>query len=269
MSPAKIPVLILAGGLGTRISEETSIKPKPMIEIGDIPVLLHIMRRYHAAGFDDFVICAGYKAWEIKKYFLSYELRCNDLEIDHRKDIHVGAKAYGHNLTQEKWRVRVLATGVNAMTGSRVAKALDVISLDQKFDDFALTYGDGLSNVDLNSELKFHMEHKKIGTVLGVKHPARFGVLDVNGTNVEGFLEKPESKQDLISGGYFFFKKSFRSFLEDNEDCILERKPLEQLAKNKELVMYEHKGFWHPMDTLRDKIYLQGLWDKGSAPWVG
>jgi len=267
--PSQLPVFILAGGLGTRISEESALKPKPMIEVGDLPVLLHVMRSYYAAGFNDFVICAGYKAWEIKKYFLTYEFRSNHLDIDHREDLHERPKTLGRSLTQEKWRVRVIDTGQNSMTGARVARAFDSIAASQSFEHFALTYGDGLCDVDLKAELDFHLSHKKVGTVMGVKPVARFGELDVGpNKSVEGFLEKPESRQGLINGGFFLFKKSFREYLDPNEECILERAPLEKLTEDRGLMMFEHQGFWHPMDTLRDKIYLQSLWDKGEAPWA-
>ncbi len=265
----KIPVFILAGGLGTRISEETHIKPKPMIEVGDLPVLLHLMKSYYAHGFNDFVICAGYRAWAIKEFFLNYEVQCNHLEIDHRESLHNPARAFNSNQGQEKWRVRVIDTGLNTMTGARIARAFDIVNSLEKIETFAVTYGDGLSSVDLNKELEFHTSKNKIGTLLGVKPSARFGELEIGANQVvEGFLEKPESKQGLINGGFFFFKKDFRKYLSTDESCILERAPLEKLTKARELVVYEHSGFWHPMDTLRDKNYLQSLWESGKAPWV-
>lgn len=279
-SPAKrqnVPVLILAGGLGTRISEESQLKPKPMLEIGDLPILIHIMRGYYAHGFDDFVICAGYKAWELKSYFLNYAFRLNHLVIDHRalgREDHrrdqSPAEVIGRNAAQEKWRVRVFDTGVECMTGGRVARALDLME-GEGFDDFALTYGDGLSDVDLRAELAFHREQGKTGTVLGVVPSARFGELDADparSPRVSGFLEKPVSKQAWVSGGFFFFKRGFRSRLSDDAGCVLEREPLAKLAGSGELVMHAHRGFWHPMDTLRDKVYLQSLWDSGKAPWL-
>lgn len=267
--PKNIPVFILAGGLGTRLSEETHVKPKPMIEIGEIPILLHIMRWYYAAGFNDFVICAGYKSWEIKKFFLNYKYRCNHLEIDHRKELQRDAEILESPLTQEKWRVRVIDTGLDCMTGGRVARALDyVMSTGQDFSNFALTYGDGVSDVPLLKELGFHSQHGKIGTVLGVKPSARFGELDLDAQNcVTSFQEKPQAKQGYINGGFFFFKKEFRKYLSDEADCILERKPLAGLADDRQLVMYGYDGFWRPMDSLRDKTDLQTLWESGKAPW--
>lgn len=264
-----VPVFILAGGLGTRISEETHLKPKPMIEIGDTPILLHIMRWYYSFGFNDFVICAGYRSWEIKNFFLNYEFRLNHLVIDHRKSSNLPPGVLGTNLEQEKWRVRVIDTGLETMTGGRVARAIDEISKEDSFTDFALTYGDGLSNVDLAQELKFHLSHGKLGTVLGVPPVARWGELDITSdAKVLGFLEKPENRQGLINGGYFFFKREFRKYLKTDVGCILEREPLSGLAEDHELMMYKHNGFWMPMDTLRDKTQLQGLWDSGKAPWL-
>ena len=263
-----VPVFILAGGMGTRLSEETDLKPKPMLEVGQIPVLLHIMRWYYSFGFDDFVICAGYRAWDIMSYFLDYEFRRNHLVIDHRASFHTPPASIGQNADQEKWRVRVIDTGLHCMTGGRVARAFDIIRSEQKFSDFALTYGDGLSDVNLAAELKFHRSHGKIGTVLGVHPSARFGHMDCGPDGkVLSFLEKPEEKQGIINGGFFFFKEEFRKYVDPTSECILEKAPLAQLVSDQELRMYPHKGFWHPMDTQRDKIFLQGIWDSGKAPW--
>jgi glucose-1-phosphate cytidylyltransferase len=263
-----IPVFILAGGLGTRISEETHLKPKPMIEIGETPILLHLMRWYYSFGFNDFVICGGYRSWEIKNFFLNYEFRLNHLVIDHRGSSNFPPETLGANVEQEKWRVRVIDAGLETMTGARLARAFDEIKAQDKFTDFALSYGDGLSNVDLNKELSFHLAHGRIGTVLGVPPVARFGELDVVDEHVKGFVEKPEDRQGLINGGFFFFKSSFRDYLNTLQICILEREPLSHLAKNGQLMMFKHTGFWMPMDTLRDKILLQQLWDSGKAPWA-
>jgi len=263
-----IPVFILAGGLGTRLSEETVLKPKPMVEVGEIPMLLHIMKSYYAHGFDDFVICAGYRAWLIKEFFLNYNFHCNHIEIDHREDPKREPEIIGKNSSQEKWRVRVIDTGLEAMTGARIARAHDVVWAKEPFEAFAVTYGDGVSDVDLEAELNFHSEHKKIGTVLGVRPVARFGELETSAEGtVQGFLEKPKSKQGRINGGFFFFKNDFRKYLNTDDSCILERAPLENLAKDGQLSMYQHDGFWHPMDTLRDKNYLNELWMSGKAPW--
>jgi len=263
-----IPVFILAGGLGTRLSEETNLKPKPMLELGDIPILVHIMRWYYSFGFNDFIICAGYKSWEIKKYFLNYEFRKNHLVIDHREQMSTSPTVLGRNSEQENWRVKVIDTGLNTMTGGRVARAFDEVAALENFTDFALTYGDGLCDVDLRQELDFHLKHNKLGTVMGVKPTARFGELDLNGHQVEGFVEKPQTRQGLINGGFFFFRRDFRKYLCPDQNCVLEREPLEKLANNGELMMFKHEGFWHPMDTQRDKNYLQGIWDTGKAPWM-
>lgn len=269
LNKQNIPVFILAGGMGTRISEETSLRPKPMVEIGDIPILIHLMRHYYRYGFNDFVICAGYKSWEIKQYFLNYEFRVNSMEIDHRENGDRPGQAFARNIQQEKWRVRVLDTGLESMTGCRVSRAFDEISRVQDVGTFALTYGDGLANVNLDSQLAYHLEHKKIGTVLGVRPLARFGELNLRADNiVESFKEKPQGTQGAISGGFFFLESGFRDYLSDEPDCILEREPLARLAADGELVMYMHEGFWQPMDTLRDKKLLQDLWDTGSAPWL-
>jgi glucose-1-phosphate cytidylyltransferase len=268
VTPQKnVPIFILAGGLGTRLSEETHLRPKPMIEIGDFPILLHIMRWYYSFGFNDFVICAGYRSWEIKQFFLNYEFRQNHLAIDHRETLTRPPEAFGNRSAQENWRVRVVDTGLSSMTGARVAIALDTIK-DQPFETFGLTYGDGVCDADLNAEFAFHNRHKRIGTVLGVHPRARFGELDVAADGqVTEFLEKPQSRQGYINGGFFFFNRGFREFLTDDASCILERQPLCDLADKNQLMMFKHEGFWQPMDTLRDKMELQDLWMSGKAPW--
>jgi len=268
ITPASVPVFILAGGLGTRLSEETHLKPKPMIEIGEMPILLHIMKYYRHYGFEDFILCTGYRSWEIKEYFLNYSFRTNHLEIDHRRDLQQSPMAIGVNEEQERWRVRMIDTGINTMTGARLARAFDFVSATQEFPHFAVTYGDGLCDVDLAKELDFHLKHDRVGSVLGVPPVSRWGELDVTAKNeVVGFIEKPEEKVGLINGGFFFFRKAFRDYLSSEESCVLERKPLERLVRGKQLMVYPHKGFWQPMDTLRDKNHLQGLWDSGKATW--
>ena len=265
---SEVPVFILAGGLGTRISEESHLKPKPMLEIGETPILVHIMRSYYRHGFNDFVICAGYRSWEIKNYFLSYEYRTNHVEIDHRTSANRAPSTVGTSATQENWRVRVIDTGLDTMTGARVALAYDQVKAEG-FKHFAVTYGDGVSDVDLDHEFQFHLKHGRVGTVLGVAPQARFGELDLDDQGVvEGFLEKPEHRQGLINGGFFFFKNEFRKYLTTDPALTLEREPLIQLAQEKQLLAHKHTGFWHPMDTLRDKNYLQGLWDSKKAPWA-
>lgn len=264
---SKIPVFILAGGMGTRIAEETLVRPKPMIEVGGLPILIHIMNWYYSFGFQDFVVCAGYLSWEIKEYFLNYNYRAHGLVIDTRSQKSV-VEPFGNSLDNKKWRVRVLETGANSMTGSRLAKAFDAVWPLDKFADFAVTYGDGLTDADLERELAFHHSHGGIGTVLGVPPMARFGELQIERAKVIGFAEKPKDHSGLINGGFFFFKKDFRKYLSDADSCIFERMPLETLAIDKKFYVFEHRGFWHCMDTLRDKQYLQKLWDEGQAPWV-
>jgi glucose-1-phosphate cytidylyltransferase len=271
LKPSDIPVFILAGGLGTRLSEETTLKPKPMIEIGDSPILLHIMRYYYSFGFNDFVVCAGYKANEIKKYFLDYQYMQSHLAIDHRQKFEAPL-SFGsnqqHTQEQEKWKVRIIDTGLNCMTGARVARAFDEIASEQQIETFALTYGDGLTDADLSKELAFHQAHGKVGTVLGVHPLARFGELEITKDGeVSQFLEKPQSKQGFINGGFFFLQGAFRSYLKDTDDCILERNPLVKLASDRELRVFKHEGFWQPMDTLRDKMILQEHWAQGKVAW--
>jgi glucose-1-phosphate cytidylyltransferase len=263
-----VPVFILAGGLGTRISEETHLKPKPMVEIGGIPILIHIMRRYYSFGFNDFVICAGYRSWEIKQYFLNYEFRQSDLMIDHRNQTSTHGTVLLKSGSEEKWRVRVIDTGEECLTGARVARAFDQVQ-SESFEHFAVTYGDGLSDVDLVKEFQFHSLHDKLGTILGVHPMARFGELDVDGSgHVKSFLEKPQSRQGMINGGFFFFRKGFRNRLVTDSDCTLEGSPLSKLAEDDQLMVFKHEGFWQPMDTLRDKNQLDELWQSGKAPWL-
>lgn len=265
---SKVPVFILAGGLGTRISEESLFRPKPMIEVAGEPILLHIMRWYYRFGFNDFVICAGYRSWEIKNYFLNYGFRKTHLEIDHRREANSPPKPFGPSAEQENWRVRVIDTGLDCMTGGRIARALDAVK-DDPFETFAITYGDGVSDIALDAELAFHKKQGLVGTVLGVHPSARFGELSVDGgSRVLDFSEKPQSKSDWINGGFFFFQRKFRDYLSSDSSCILERKPLHDLAKDQQLSMYSHTGFWQPMDTLRDKNLLESLVAEGKATWI-
>ncbi len=269
VSTQSVPVLILAGGFGTRISEESQFKPKPMVEIGGIPVLLHIMRHYYSYGFNDFVICAGYKAVEIKKYFMYYQILQNDLDIDHRASFDEGWKIGSQSPAQEKWRVRVLDTGLNTLTGGRVGRALEAIKQDTHFEHFALTYGDGLSDVNLRKEYAFHLAHGGLGTVLGVKNQARYGELNTTEQGkVLSFLEKPSEKQGFINGGFFFFRKEFDQYLSTNERLTLEEQPLSRLAQDGQLSVFKHLGFWQAMDTLRDRVALESLAASGRAPWI-
>ncbi len=267
--PLSVPVLILAGGYGTRISEESQFKPKPMIEVGGIPLLVHIMRHYYAHGFNDFVILGGYRNIEIKKYFMYYQALHNDLDIDLRSSFDEGWKFREQSAVQEKWRVRILDTGLGTMTGGRVGRALQILRESDKFEHFALTYGDGLSNIDLRKEFEFHKAHGGLGTVLGVKNLARYGELNTTPTGkVASFLEKPAEKQGFINGGFFFFRRGFETYVDSREGLVLEDQPLSRLAADGQLHVFEHSGFWQAMDTLRDRNVLEKLWSEGRAPWV-
>lgn len=264
-----VPIFILAGGLGTRISEETEFKPKPMVEIGETPILVHIMRSYYARGFNNFVICAGYKSFAIKQYFLNYRYYSNNIDVDLRIDGDEHCKILRGKKGEEHWRVRIIDTGIHTMTGARVARTFDLIAKDEPFEYFGLTYGDGLTDVDFSKEFDFHCKHGKTGTVLGVKNVARYGEIEVGqGTTVSGFYEKSESRQGYVSGGFFFFKKDFRKYLSTEEGLILEKKPLSELAAAGELHIFSHPGFWYCMDTLRDKNHLESLWKSSQCPWL-
>jgi len=248
--------VILAGGLGTRISEETSIRPKPMIEIGTKPILWHILKHYSSHGIYDFVICCGYKGYVIKEYFANYFLHMSDVTIDmSHNSIEV------HQKKAEPWKITLIDTGETTQTGGRLKRVRDYLD-----SDFCLTYGDGLGSVDISASIKFHQEHGKLATMTAVQPPGRFGALDISGTSIKSFLEKPQGEGGWINGGFFVLSPEVIDLIESDE-TIWERKPLETLAKNNQLQSFFHTGFWHPMDTLRDKIYLEELWASGKAPW--
>ena len=255
----KIKVVILCGGMGTRLREETEIKPKPMVEIGGMPIIWHIMKNYSKYKFNDFILCLGYKGDIIKEYFYHYEIFSNDFTIDlESKKINIHPKH-----SRENWKITIVDTGLNSMTGSRIKRIEKYI----KEDLFMVTYGDGVTDLDINKLLKYHINHGKTGTVTGVSPPSRFGELTIKKNQVISFQEKPKGMLDSINGGYFVFKKDFFNYLKDEDNCILEREPLEKLAKNNELNVYKHKGFWQCMDTYRDYKYLNELWESGKAPW--
>jgi glucose-1-phosphate cytidylyltransferase len=249
--------VILAGGFGTRISEETHLRPKPMIEIGGRPILWHLMKHYSSYGINDFIICCGYKGYMIKEYFSNYFLHSADVTFSLATN-----EMMVHNRQSEPWIVTLVDTGDNTMTGGRlkrVAKYLDD-------EDFCFTYGDGLSNVDVSHLISFHKSKNTLATMTGVQPPGRYGAIIRDGDYVESFVEKPRGDGGLINGGFFVLSPKVIELIEDDAS-IWEREPLETLSRSKLLSVFEHTGFWHAMDTLRDKTYLEDLWSTGNAPW--
>lgn len=249
--------VILAGGFGTRLSEETDLKPKPLVEIGENPILWHILKIYSHYGINDFIICCGYKSYLIKEYFANYFLHTSDITIDVEND-----KMQVHRKGAEPWKITLIQTGERTATGGRIAKIKNFVKNE---DFFCLTYGDGLSNVDIGATIDFHKSHKKLATVTAVKPPGRFGslVIDENNSILE-FLEKP--KRDYVNGGFFVLSPKIIEYIKDDETSW-EDYPLRNLAKDFELKAFHHDGFWQPMDTLRDKKYLESLWLSNKAPW--
>lgn len=250
--------VILAGGLGTRISEETHLKPKPMIEIGGKPILWHIMKTYSAYGVNDFVICCGYKGYLIKEYFANYFLHMSDVTFDMANN-----QMKVHQQKAEPWKVTLVDTGEDTLTGGRLKRVTDYI---QNEDAFCFTYGDGVSNVDIGTSIEFHRQHGKLATVTAVQPPGRYGALERSGDQVTGFTEKPRGDGGLINGGFFVLSPRCLDFIEGDHSSW-EGAPLTRLAKMGEMMAYEHNGFWQPMDTLRDKNHLEELWASGKAPW--
>ena len=250
--------VILAGGLGTRISEETHLKPKPMIEVGGKPILWHILKMYSAHGVNEFVICCGYKGYVIKEYFANYFLHMSDVTFDMTNN-HMEV----HQQNAEPWKVTLVDTGENTLTGGRLKRVADYIKNE---DSFCFTYGDGVSNVDIRASIKFHRQHGKLATVTAVHPPGRFGALERSGDQVTGFVEKPRGDGDLINGGFFILSPKCLELIEGDQSSW-EGEPLKNLAKNNEMMAFEHQGFWQPMDTLREKNFLEDLWTSGKAPW--
>jgi glucose-1-phosphate cytidylyltransferase len=250
--------VILAGGLGTRISEETHLKPKPMIEIGGKPILWHIMKLYSAHGVDDFVICCGYKGYLIKEYFANYFLHMSDVTFDlatNRMEV--------HQRKAEPWRVTLVDTGEDTMTGGRLKRVAEYVEQDA---EFCFTYGDGVSDVDIQALLAFHRSHGRWATVTAVRPPGRYGAIERNGDAVVGFAEKPRGDGGLINGGFFVLSPRCLDLIE-GDATSWESSPLVRLAEMGQMMAYEHHGFWQPMDTLRDKNQLEAMWDSGRAPW--
>jgi glucose-1-phosphate cytidylyltransferase len=250
--------VILAGGLGTRISEETHLKPKPMVEIGGRPILWHIMKMYSAHGIDEFIICCGYKGYVIKEYFANYFLHMSDVTFDMRDN-----RMEVHRKKAEPWRVTLVDTGENTMTGGRLRRVGDYLRDE---DAFCFTYGDGVSDVDIGATIDFHRSHGKWASITAVSPPGRYGALEMDGTSVTGFAEKPRGDGGLINGGFFVLSPAVLDLIEGDAQPW-EVGPLQQLAARNQLEAYRHDGFWQPMDTLREKNLLEGLWERGEAPW--
>ena len=253
-------VVIFAGGLGTRISEESHLKPKPMIEIGDKPMLWHIMKTFAAQGFNDFIICLGYKGYVIKEYFFNYYLHNSDITIELKDN-----KMTVHNSNSEDFKVTLVDTGLHTKTAGRLQR----IQQHVKGEDFILTYGDGLANVDLKKLLGFHASHKKVATVTAIQPVGRFGVMHLNeNSEVSVFKEKIKGDEGWINGGFFVLRPQVFSYLPNQaDDTMWEESPLQSLAKDHQLMAYQHHGFWKCMDALRDKIELEELWNSGNAKW--
>lgn len=250
--------VILAGGLGTRISEETHLKPKPMIEVGGRPILWHIMKIYSTHGVNDFIICCGYKGYVIKEYFANYFLHMSDVTFDMTKNTMAV-----HQQNAEPWKVTLVETGDDTLTGGRLKRVAEYIKDE---DAFCFTYGDGVSDVDIGAAIRFHRQHGKLATVTAVQPPGRYGALERSGDKVTGFVEKPRGDGGVINGGFFVLSQQCLDLI-DGDQSSWEGAPLTQLAKMREMMAFEHRGFWQPMDTLRDKNLLEELWSSGKAPW--
>lgn len=250
--------VILAGGLGTRIAEETHLKPKPMIEIGGKPILWHIMKIYSAHGINDFIICCGYRGYLIKEYFANYFLHMSNVTFDMLEN-----KMEVHQKNAEPWKVTLLDTGEDTFTGGRLKKASEYLLGEESF---CFTYGDGLADIDVSASIKFHKQHGLLATVTAVQPPARYGSLGLSGNIVTEFLEKPIGESGLINGGFFVLSPKCLDLI-DGDMTSWEGEPLLRLVKSQQLAAFEHRGFWQPMDTLREKILLENLWQAGNPPW--
>jgi glucose-1-phosphate cytidylyltransferase len=248
--------VILAGGLGSRISEETNLIPKPMIQIGGKPILWHIMKSYSSYGVNEFIICCGYKGYIIKEYFANYFLHMADVTIDlNDNSIEV------HNKLAEPWKITLVDTGEYTQTGGRLKRIAEFIK-----GDFCMTYGDGLSSVNIGELISFHKSHKKIATMTAVKPPGRFGAIDLDGNLIKSFMEKPKGDGGWINGGFFVLNSKVFSYI-DSDETLWEKEPLERLSNQSEICAYFHEGFWQPMDTLREKNHLEALWESKNPPW--
>jgi len=250
--------VLLAGGLGTRIAEETDVRPKPMIEIGGYPIIWHIMKIYGAHGITDFIVCLGYKGYVIKEYFRNYFLHLSDVTIDLAAD-----RMEVHTSKAEPWRVTLVDTGVDTMIGGRIKRILPYVRDDEAF---CLTYGDGVGDVDISATVTLHQREGRLATVTATQPPGRFGALRAHGNRVSGFQEKPVGDGGWINGGFFVLSPEVGDYIA-GDATVWEQEPLEKLARDNQLSVYFHKGFWQPMDTLRDKRHLEALWSSGKAPW--
>lgn len=250
--------VILAGGLGTRLSEETSIRPKPMVEVGGKPILWHIMKSYSAHGVNDFVICCGYKGYVIKEYFANYFLHTSDVTFDMQ---HNAMEVHTRNA--EPWKVTLVDTGDETLTGGRLKRVRQYVENEEAF---CFTYGDGVSDVNISASIAFHKRHGKLATLTATQPPGRFGALNLDGDTINSFQEKPQGDGAWINGGFFVLSPKVIDYIED-DSTTWEKKPMEQLAKEGQMNAFFHHGFWQPMDTLRDKIHLEELWQSGKAPW--
>ena len=250
--------VILAGGYGTRLSEETHSRPKPMVEVGGRPMLWHIMKMYSAHGVNDFIVCCGYRGYVIKEYFSNYSLHMSDITFDlEQNTVRVRKER------TEPWRVTLIDTGEDTLTGGRLKRVADYL---EEESEFCMTYGDGLSDVDISATIAFHRKHGRLATITAVKPPGRFGALELVGQKVTGFMEKPTGDQGLINGGFFVLDPRCLDLIE-GDDTRWEDQPLTRLASDDQLRAYEHKGFWQPMDTVRERNLLEDLWASGNAPW--
>jgi len=249
--------VILAGGLGTRLAEETSVRPKPMVEIGGKPVLWHIMKIFSAHGVNDFIVCLGYKGYIVKEYFSNYFLHMSDVTFDM---VNNGMQTHQHSA--EPWRVTLVDTGDNTMTGGRIKRIAPYLD----GEDFCCTYGDGIANVDIASLIEFHRKHGKLATLTATQPPGRFGALSLSGNRIESFQEKPHGDGAWVNGGFFVLSPRVLDYI-DGDHTVWEREPMERLARDGEMMAFFHDRFWQPMDTLRDKNYLEELWASGKAPW--
>lgn len=250
--------VILAGGLGTRLSEETSTRPKPMIEIGGKPILWHILKMYSHHGINEFIICCGYKGYVIKEYFANYFLHMSDVTFDMSSN-----RMEVHHKRAESWKVTLVDTGDDSMTGGRLRRVSHYVRNEEAF---CFTYGDGVSDIDIDASIQFHKSHGKAATLTATYPPGRFGSLIIEGNNIQKFVEKPKGDGAMINGGFFVLSPSVLDYLE-NDATIWEQQPLQRLANEGQLMAYQHHGFWQPMDTLRDRHLLEDLWNYGNAPW--